>query len=238
MSLSDLGSRESIGKGDRGDTVIHVIDDLRQIRKDFFCKQSQLLEHMKYFEACLAGVSPDDEVEISVHCDIKVFEWLAEYMDGSQQVSSLDTKDVVSILISADFLQMNALVDECIEKMYTSLSEILALPLDLGCLPERLVMSLAQRFDENTLEKLQDSHDRLKSRLYAHKLRELLSAEANVLFCCNRCHRLFTAAERSSERCVAVPVSGDPMDRGVLPPNHGDLSLQERHLILSHCHLH
>ena len=32
---------------DRGDTVIHVIDDLRQIRKDFFCKQSQLLEHMK-----------------------------------------------------------------------------------------------------------------------------------------------------------------------------------------------
>lgn len=26
----------------------------------------------------------------------------------------------------------------------------------------------------------QDSHDRLKSRLYAHKLRELLSAEANV----------------------------------------------------------
>ena len=38
----------------------------------------------------------------------------------------------MSILISADFLQMNALVDECIEKMYTSLSEILALPLDLG----------------------------------------------------------------------------------------------------------
>ena len=30
-----------------GDTVIHVIDDIRQIRKDFFCKQSQLLEHMK-----------------------------------------------------------------------------------------------------------------------------------------------------------------------------------------------
>ena len=111
----------------------------------------------------------------------------------------------------------------------------------------------------------QDSHDRLKSRLYAHKLRELLSAEANVclgqpngggsletkqeskiqiivlacvsklvapfnhitrlsfilsrpnispktprFFCCSRCHRLFTAAERSSERCVAVPVSGRP----------------------------
>lgn len=30
------------------------------------------------------------------------------------------------------------------------------------------------------------------------------------LFCCSRCHRLFTAAERSSERCVAVPVSGHP----------------------------
>lgn len=30
------------------------------------------------------------------------------------------------------------------------------------------------------------------------------------LFCCSRCHRLFTAAERSSARCVAVPVSGHP----------------------------
>ena len=30
-----------------GDTVIHVIDDIRQIRKDFSCKQSRLLEHMK-----------------------------------------------------------------------------------------------------------------------------------------------------------------------------------------------
>eukprot|EP00435_Cladocopium_sp_Y103_P056142 s624_g18.t2 len=164
---------------------------------------------MKYFEACLAGVSPEDEVEISVHCDIKVFEWLAEYMDGSREVSTLDTKDVVSILISADFLQMKALVEECIERMYGSLEHILALPLDLGCLPERLVLSLAAHFDLSTLEKLEDKHDRLKSRLYAHKLQEMLSMEQNVFFCCSRCRRLFTAEERKLQVCPAAPVSGE-----------------------------
>lgn len=183
MSLTDLGSRESIASIGKGDTVIHVIDDLRQIRKDFFCKQSQLLEHMKYFEACLAGVSPDDEVEISVHCDIKVFEWLSEYMDGSREVSTLDTKDVVSILISADFLQMKALVEDCIERMYDSLEHVLLLPLDLGCLPERLVLKLSAHVDLSTLEKLEDRQDRLKSRLYAHKLQEILSMEQHVFFC-------------------------------------------------------
>ncbi|CAK9099009.1 unnamed protein product [Durusdinium trenchii] len=194
----DDASRESI----KGDTVIHVIDDIRQIRKDFYCKQSQLLEHMKYFEACLAGVSPDDEVEISVHCDIKVFEWLVEYMDGSRQVSSLEAKDVVAILISADFLQMQALVEQCLEAMYNSLTEILALPLDLGCLPERLVASLASQVKVAELEKLQDDHDRLLSRLYAHKLLALLSLEQNVLFCCSRCQRLFTADECLYQHCA------------------------------------
>ena len=41
-------------------------------------------------------------------------------------------QDVVSILISADFLQMKALVEECVETMFISLPNILALPLDLG----------------------------------------------------------------------------------------------------------
>lgn len=217
MSLTDLGSRESIGSLGKGDTVIHVIDDIRQIRKDFSCKQSRLLEHMKYFEACLAGVSPDDEVEISVHCDIKVFEWLAEYMDGSREVSTLDTKDVVSILISADFLQMRALVEECIERMYGSLEHILALPLDLGCLPERLVLSLAAHFDLSTLEKLEDKHDRLKSRLYAHKLQEILSMEEHVFFCCSRCRRIFTAEERKLQICPQAPASGEAPSMSSVP---------------------
>eukprot|EP00913_Durusdinium_trenchii_P009386 g8821.t1 len=118
---------------------------------------------MKYFEACLAGVSPDDEVEISVHCDIKVFEWLVEYMDGSRQACSI------------------------------------AIP---GCLPERLVASLASQVKVAELEKLQDDHDRLLSRLYAHKLLALLSLEQNVLFCCSRCQRLFTADECLYQHCA------------------------------------
>ncbi|CAJ1353870.1 unnamed protein product [Effrenium voratum] len=194
-----------------GETVIHVIDDARQVRRDFFCKQTQLLEHMKYFETCLAGVSPDDEVEISVHCDIKVFEWLVEYMEGSREVSALDTKDLVSILISADFLQMETLVEECLAAMHKSLAEVLAVPLDLGCIPERLAGNLAARCSLEDLEQLQDEKDRFKSRLYVHQLKQLLSQPEHVLFCCAQCQRLCAASERCWHLCPEA-VAGLPGD--------------------------
>ncbi|CAJ1402961.1 unnamed protein product [Effrenium voratum] len=198
-------------KEDASETVIHVIDDARQVRRDFFCKQTQLLEHMKYFETCLAGVSPDDEVEISVHCDIKVFEWLVEYMEGSREVSALDTKDLVSILISADFLQMETLVEECLAAMHKSLAEVLAVPLDLGCIPERLAGNLAARCSLEDLEQLQDEKDRFKSRLYVHQLKQLLSQPEHVLFCCAQCQRLCAASERCWHLCPEA-VAGLPGD--------------------------
>ncbi|CAE7633578.1 unnamed protein product [Symbiodinium sp. CCMP2456] len=184
-----------------GDTVIHVIDDVRQIRRDFMCKHTLLLEHMRYFESCLAGVSAEDEVEISVHCDIKVFEWLAEYMEGTRQVSSLEPKDIVSILISSDFLQMHKLVEECLQAMHDAIADILPLPLDLGCVPDRLVGALASHFRPEELAELQDPRDRLRSRLWAHLLHGLLSQGDSVINCCARCQRIFTARERLSNAC-------------------------------------
>ena len=64
-----------------------------------------------------------DEVDISVHCDIPVFEWLMRYakrglyegprgeiLDAPLEPPSLEPETVVSILISSDFLKMDSLV--------------------------------------------------------------------------------------------------------------------------------
>lgn len=67
---------------------------------------------MKYFEKYLTEATSVEDIDISVHCDIKIFEWLMKYLKlkESNQFSSdeiipkLDIKNVISILISSDFL--------------------------------------------------------------------------------------------------------------------------------------
>lgn len=35
---------------------------------------------MKYFEKCLKKIGVNDEIDISIHCDATVFEWLLNYI--------------------------------------------------------------------------------------------------------------------------------------------------------------
>ena len=35
---------------------------------------------MKYFEKCLKKISEHDEIDISIHCDATIFEWLLKYI--------------------------------------------------------------------------------------------------------------------------------------------------------------
>lgn len=35
---------------------------------------------MKYFEKYLSGSSSIEDIDISVHCDINIFEWLMNYL--------------------------------------------------------------------------------------------------------------------------------------------------------------
>ena len=97
--------------------MIHVFDENRKVNKDFTCEKDLLVSHMKYFEKYLTEATSVDDIDISVHCDIKIFEWLMKYLkqkESGQPVEEggpkLDIKNVISILISSDFLQMKVLV--------------------------------------------------------------------------------------------------------------------------------
>ena len=89
------------------EVVIHVCDETRGTKKDFTCPQGVLMEKMAYFREITDGQHLDD-VDISVHCDIKIFDWLMCWVkhDNFIDKPSLDSASVVSILVSASFLKV------------------------------------------------------------------------------------------------------------------------------------
>lgn len=69
-----------MGKKNMEVIVIHVFDENRKINKDFTCEKDLLVTHMKYFEKYLTEATSVEDIDISVHCDIKIFEWLMKYL--------------------------------------------------------------------------------------------------------------------------------------------------------------
>lgn len=50
-----------------------------------------LLNNMKYFEQYLKKDQAADTLDISVHCDVKIFEWLVKYVDFMQNYNEFNT---------------------------------------------------------------------------------------------------------------------------------------------------
>ena len=55
----------------------------------------------------------------------------------------LDLKNVISILISSDFLGMGGLVGECVKFIRENLSDVVRLPIDMNCLNTNLIKKIA-----------------------------------------------------------------------------------------------
>jgi len=54
------------------------------VKKDFQCPRDQLVQEMKYFAEYLSTDAQRwEEVDISVHCDVQIFEWLMQYVKRS-----------------------------------------------------------------------------------------------------------------------------------------------------------
>ena len=73
--------------GDIPDEIkIHVFDENRKIDKEFTCERHLITQYMKYFEKYLSDGNASSEIDISVHCDIKIFEWLMKYLRHTEKL--------------------------------------------------------------------------------------------------------------------------------------------------------
>lgn len=130
---------------------------------------------MKYFEKYLADSKNLDDIDISVHCDINIFDWLMRYVHKKEP--KLDFKNAISILISSDFLQMAPLVEESVRFVSKNIHEIISLPIDMNCLNSTLIKKLAQHISLDDVDILKDKKDKLTSKVYMKKLELLFEEE-------------------------------------------------------------
>lgn len=164
------------------------------MNKDFKCDKNLLITNMKYFEKYLSDSKTLDDIDISVHCDINIFDWLMRYIHRKDP--QIEVKNSVSILISSDFLQMAGLVEEALIFVSKNLSDIIQLPIDMNCMNSALIKRLAGKISLYELNELVDKKDKLTSKLYMKKLEFLFEEEHNMLHRCVNCSSLYTSNQR------------------------------------------
>ncbi|XP_010704668.1 uncharacterized protein KIAA1841-like isoform X1 [Meleagris gallopavo] len=175
-SESDKGpvhkDEESTDESQGPNMVIHVCDEAKNLKEDFVCPRDLLISEMKYFAEYLSvDAQRWEEVDISVHCDVHIFDWLIRYVkrntkDGeAYEIPALEPANVISILISSEFLKMDSLVEKCIHYCHKNMNAIVATPCNMNCINANLVAHIADLFTHNELEELKDKRDKFKSIL-------------------------------------------------------------------------
>ena len=98
----------------------------------------------------------------------------------------------MSILISADFLKIDLLVNECVRFFVGNIEEMSKLQVDMSCINSSIIREIARQVDLDRLDLLKERKDKLVSRLFMKKLEVLLEKDDNYLHRCGYCLGLFT----------------------------------------------
>ena len=129
-----------------------------------------------------------------------------QYLKDNQD-PKLELKNVISILISSDFLGMARLVDECVKFIKDNLSDVVRLPIDMNCLNATLIKKISNLVTIDELINLKDRKDKLTSKIYMKKLEALMEeGESNNLYRCFYCSQLFTSDQREWMVCPKAKI--------------------------------
>ncbi|KAK0045577.1 hypothetical protein Bpfe_024943 [Biomphalaria pfeifferi] len=196
--------------------VIHVCDEGKNLKKDFQCPRDLLVQEMRYFSEYLSTDAQRwEDVDISVHCDVQIFDWLMHYVKRgtkeAPQEPKLEPNNVVSILISSEFLKMDTLVEECIKYCHKNMNDILATPCNMGCINDKLLTRMAELFSHIEADELRDRKDKFKSKLFAKKIEKLFEPDgpspdspekATSLLRCMICKRHLIESLKPFVKCL------------------------------------
>ncbi|XP_078505421.1 SANT and BTB domain regulator of class switch recombination isoform X2 [Lissotriton helveticus] len=221
VSSSDGETCAAVRTGDDGqgpNMVIHVCDEAKHLKEDFVCPRDLLISEMKYFAEYLSvDAQRWEEVDISVHCDVHIFDWLIRYVKRNSkecekiEIPQLEPGNVVSILISSEFLKMDSLVEECIQFCHKNLSAIVATPCNMNCINANLLTRIADLFTHNEADEVKDKKDKFKSKIFCKKIERLFDpayknpdspGNAATLYRCCLCKKLLTKENEQRIPCL------------------------------------
>uniref|UniRef100_A0A8C5LF37 SANT and BTB domain regulator of CSR n=1 Tax=Jaculus jaculus TaxID=51337 RepID=A0A8C5LF37_JACJA len=205
--------------------VIHVCDEAKNLKEDFICPRDLLISEMKYFDEYFSmDAQRWDEVDISVHCDVHIFNWLINYVKRNTkeskdcQTPTLEPGNVISILISSEFLKMDSLVEQCIQYCYKNMNAIVATPCNMNCINANLLARIADLFTHNEVDDLKDKKDKFRSKLFCKKIERLFDPEyfnpdsrnnAATLYRCYLCKKLLTKETERRIPCIPGKINVD-----------------------------
>ncbi|XP_036402820.1 uncharacterized protein KIAA1841 homolog [Megalops cyprinoides] len=217
------GEKSERGKGPN--MVIHVCDETKNLKQDFMCPRDLLVSEMKYFAEYLSvDTQRWEDVDISVHCDIQIFDWLMSYVkrrggaEGGRDRPKLEPSNVISILISSEFLKMDTLVEECVQFCHQHMSAILATPCNMNCINNNIATRIADLFTHNEADEVKDKKDKFKSKLFQKKIERLFDPDfknpdcpgnAATLYRCGLCNKLLTKEVERKIACVPGKINID-----------------------------
>uniref|UniRef100_A0A4W2CI80 SANT and BTB domain regulator of CSR n=1 Tax=Bos indicus x Bos taurus TaxID=30522 RepID=A0A4W2CI80_BOBOX len=217
--------------------VIHVCDEAKNLKEDFICPRDLLISEMKYFAEYLSvDAQRWEEVDISVHCDVHIFNWLIKYVKRNTkenkdcEMPTLEPGNVISILISSEFLKMDSLVEQCIQYCHKNMNAIVATPCNMNCINANLLTRIADLFTHNEVDDLKDKKDKFRRdktwdvHEYLNSLFEELKSWRDVYWrlwgtvnwlTCSRCYQTFLCIEFSHcqyhSETVIYPTAGSSL---------------------------
>ncbi|XP_052861833.1 SANT and BTB domain regulator of class switch recombination [Anopheles cruzii] len=197
------------------EVIIHVCDEVKGSSKDFTCPQKLLVSKMGYFADVTAGQRLED-MDISVHCDLQIFEWLMKWVKRESVTQedwpALDPTNVIPILVSASFLQMEPLLLDCLSFCHARLNEVVKASANLACLNDSIITRLAAMFTNLELELVKDKKDRIAPRLWTKLIQCLCENEPQALrghyatlvgmFRCLKCGKFLTQTVATYLHCL------------------------------------
>ncbi|XP_059043745.1 SANT and BTB domain regulator of class switch recombination isoform X2 [Mustela lutreola] len=205
--------------------VIHVCDEAKNLKEDFICPRDLLISEMKYFAEYLSmDAQRWEEVDISVHCDVHIFNWLIKYVKRNTkenkdcEMPTLEPGNVISILISSEFLKMDSLVEQCIQYCHKNMNAIVATPCNMNCINANLLTRIADLFTHNEVDDLKDKKDKFRSKLFCKKIERLFDPEylnpdsrnnASTLYRCCLCKKLLTKETERRIPCIPGKINVD-----------------------------
>ncbi|XP_034080991.1 uncharacterized protein KIAA1841 homolog isoform X4 [Gymnodraco acuticeps] len=214
--------------------VIHVCDETKNLKQDFTCPRDLLVKEMRYFAEYLSvDAQRWEEVDISVHCDVQIFDWLMNYVrrnsagEGNRDKPRLEPSNVISILISSEFLKMDTLVEECIQYCHKHMSSIVGTPCNMNCINSNLATRIAELFNHNEADDIRDKKDKFKSKLFQKKIERLFDpncqnrdspGNASTLYRCGLCLKTLTKDTERNISCVPGKINID--SRGEIIYSH------------------
>ena len=80
--VSKMSAEAAAISDTESDIVVHVIDQGHGVTRDFLCNKQKVMMKMRYFQHYFTATDSNriEELDISVHCDVNIFDWLVRYL--------------------------------------------------------------------------------------------------------------------------------------------------------------